>query len=54
MVGCCEPSLLLPKLLSLCIWYWVIFFGGDYGFACPDTIQIKGSVCHLNIVDLVA
>jgi len=28
--------------------------GSDYGYAWPDTIQIKGSVCHSNNVDLVA
>jgi len=26
----------------------------DYGSDTPDTIQIKGSVCHSNSVDLVA
>ena len=29
-------------------------FGSDYGYAWPDAIQIKGSVCHLNRVDLIA
>jgi len=27
--------------------------GNDYGYACPDTIQIKGSVCHSNGMSLV-
>jgi len=29
------------------------FLGSDYGYACPDAIQIKGSVCHSNGVDVV-
>jgi len=28
--------------------------GRDYGYACPDVIQIKWSVCHANGVLLVA
>jgi len=28
--------------------------GSDYGYAWPDVIQMKGSVCHSNDVDLVA
>jgi len=28
--------------------------GSDYGYACPDVIQIKGSACHSNGADLVA
>jgi len=28
--------------------------GSDYRYTCPDAIQIKASVCHLNCVDLVA
>jgi len=28
--------------------------GSDYGYACPEAIQIKGSVCNSNCVDLVA
>jgi len=26
----------------------------DYGYAWPDPIQLKGSVCHLNSLDLVS
>ena len=25
--------------------------GSDYGYACPDAIQMKGLVCHPNCVD---
>ena len=28
-------------------------WGSDYEFACRDTIQIKGSVCHWNYVDRI-
>ena len=28
--------------------------GRDYGYACPDVIQTKWSVCHANGVLLVA
>jgi len=27
-----------------------IIIGSDYRYACPDAIQIKGSVCHSNCV----
>jgi len=27
--------------------------GSDYGYACLDTIQIKGSVCHSKCVDRI-
>jgi len=37
-------------------WYVSISLnkGSDYRYAWPDAIQIKGSVCHSNGVDLVA
>ena len=30
------------------------FKGSDYGYACPDIIQIKGSVCRPNSANLMA
>jgi len=29
-----------------------LVLGNDYGYVWPDTIQIKGSVCHSNGVGL--
>jgi len=31
----------------------ILFQGSDYGHACPDAIQIKGSVCNSNGLGLV-
>jgi len=31
----------------------VFFNGSDYGYAWPDPIQIKGSVCHSNGMGIV-
>jgi len=31
-----------------------LILGNDYGCTWPDAIQIKGSVCHSNNMDLVA
>jgi len=32
----------------------MIILGSDYGYACPDAIQIKWSVCQANGMLLVA
>jgi len=29
----------------------VFLDGSDYGYAWPDAIRIKGSVCHSNCMD---
>jgi len=28
-------------------------YGSDYGYACPDAIKIKLSVCHSNCMDRI-
>jgi len=33
---------------------FIFDLGSDYRYACPDAMQIKGSVCHSNCVDLIA